>query len=605
MSIQSNFPNLKPSLLLDFANTKQLDNRVTFTRSTPAVYYDGKTTAMAEQNLVLQSQTFDVSPWTNAQISVTANATTAPDGTTTADKLVENNVNTTHAVYQSIGTTSGSCTFSVYAKADTRSWLNLTAYVAGARNTWFDLTNGVVGTVASGCTATITSVGNGWYRCSVTTTGGATTYFECWLANGNNVTTYAGDGTSGLFVWGAQLEQRSTATAYTPTTTQPITNYIPVLLTAGGNQPRFDCNPTTGESLGLLVEEQRTNSLLYSGAINSTNWLITQASADANTIVAPDGTLTGSKIYVGSGLTQGNAYATPTYTYGSANTGSVYFKAGEFGWGVLELRGTDNSQKSAWFNLLTGVVGTVASGVTATITPVGNGWYRCTVSAVLSSGASTTRYRMYPTNADNTYTTGNGFSGIYVWGAQLETGASFATSYIPTTSASATRTVDSAVMTGTNFSSWFNNGQGTFYAEQYITNVTAGSANNQAAASLYKDSNNFIATGQGVGDGGGTGQKSVAWVQNNNSTQFFAVTGNFITVGLTLKNAVAYETNNFAYSANTQTLITDSAGFVPSVTTLGIGFYPIASYYYANNPIRKIAYYPIRVTNAQLQALTS
>ena len=79
----------------------------------------------------------------------------------------------------------------------------------------------------------------------------------------------------------------------------------------------------------------------------------------------------------------------------------------------------------------------------------------------------------------------------------------------------------------------------------------------------------------------------------------------FITVGLTLKNAVAYETNNFAYSANTQTLITDTSGTVPAVNSLSIGFYLIGINYYANNPIRKIAFYPVRVTNAQLQALTA
>ena len=87
MSIQANFPNLKPTLLLDFANTKQLDNRVTFTRSTPAVYYDGKTTAMAEQNLILQSQTIGNAGWLLVNTALVSDAGVAPDGTTTADQL--------------------------------------------------------------------------------------------------------------------------------------------------------------------------------------------------------------------------------------------------------------------------------------------------------------------------------------------------------------------------------------------------------------------------------------------------------------------------------------------------------------------------------------
>ena len=235
MSIQSNFPAIKPSLLLDFANTKQLDSRVTFTRSTPAVYYDGKTTAMAEQNLTLQSQTFNVSPWAVSNTTITANATTAPDGTNTADKIVEDTADSAHAVYQLIGTTSGSCTFSVYAKADTRSWLNINTYVAGVRNNWFDLTNGVTGTIASGCTATITSVGNGWYRCTVTTTGGSPTYFELWIATANNITTYAGNGTSGLFVWGAQVEAGEFATSYIATTSASATRTADVAQMTGTN----------------------------------------------------------------------------------------------------------------------------------------------------------------------------------------------------------------------------------------------------------------------------------------------------------------------------------------------------------------------------------
>lgn len=551
MSIQSNFPNLQPSLLLDFANTKQLDNRVTFTRSTPAVYYDGKTTAMAEQNLVLQSQTFDVSPWTNAQISVTANATTAPDGTTTADKLVENNVNATHAVYQSIGTTSGSCTWSVYAKADTRSWLNLTAYVAGARNTWFDLTNGVVGTVASGCTATITSVGNGWYRCSVTTTGGATTYFECWLANGNNVTSYAGDGTSGLFVWGAQLEQRSTATAYTATTTQPITNYIPVLLTAGGNQPRFDCNPTTGESLGLLIEEQRTNALFYS-VYSGLNWTGYSSTLTANYTIAPDASQTACRIVGSPSFTTRIDSAVPLTT-STTYAASIWMKS--------------NTSSSYTIVLQIGD----ADVQTCLVTPQ---WQRFT-------GAGSPVQNNYSfvdlTSSSN--------CDISAWGAQLETGA-FATSYIKTSGSAATRAQDLAVMTGTNFSSWYSQGEGTMYGELSSALTTGfrlltfsdGTSNNQ----------NWIS-------------ENSAAIYRNADYQYYASGFN---LGNNGKIAMTYAPNDAQNAVNgTYGSVDGTVNLANNLTTALIG--ANASLDVGSLTIKKLAFYPQRLSQTNLQALTS
>jgi hypothetical protein len=87
MSISANFPNVRPSLLLDFANSQQLDSRITFSRSTTAPYYDGKTSVLAEQNLLLQSQQIGTSGWGLVNVTTTLNTTVAPDGTTTASTV--------------------------------------------------------------------------------------------------------------------------------------------------------------------------------------------------------------------------------------------------------------------------------------------------------------------------------------------------------------------------------------------------------------------------------------------------------------------------------------------------------------------------------------
>jgi hypothetical protein len=97
----TDYPTIRPSLLLDFANTKTLDPRITFTRASTGTYYDGKTVAKAEENLLLQSQTFDNASWVKDNATVTANSTTAPDGTTTAETFTPTVTNGFHHISQS------------------------------------------------------------------------------------------------------------------------------------------------------------------------------------------------------------------------------------------------------------------------------------------------------------------------------------------------------------------------------------------------------------------------------------------------------------------------------------------------------------------------
>ena len=245
MSLSNNFPTTRPSLTLDFANTNQLDPRITFTRSsiatvtnslgliqtvqanTPRFDYDPVTLAakgllIEEQrtNLLTYSEQFDNAAWTKGDATVTANATTAPDGTTTADKLVENTANAAHFVNQSAGTVGVSETRTIYAKAAERTWLYLG--IGAGSTAYFDLVNGVTGNVV-GATASISAVGNGWYRCSLNATRATNSNNVTATASANGTITYTGDGTSGIFIWGAQLEAGSFATSYIPTVASQVT----------------------------------------------------------------------------------------------------------------------------------------------------------------------------------------------------------------------------------------------------------------------------------------------------------------------------------------------------------------------------------------------
>jgi hypothetical protein len=177
-------------------------------------------------NLVLQSSAFDDAAWSaNLNATVTANATTAPDGAITADKIVEDTNNSQHFIGQTPTSVSGVAhTISVYAKAAERSFLFLFEDSAGGRNAYFNLSNGTIGTVGGSATASITSVGNGWYRCSVTyTASGTLVRMRCAPATANGTASYTGNGTSGIFVWGAQIEVGAYATSLIPTTTAAVT----------------------------------------------------------------------------------------------------------------------------------------------------------------------------------------------------------------------------------------------------------------------------------------------------------------------------------------------------------------------------------------------
>lgn len=582
MSIASLYPSINPSLLLDFANVKRLDPRITFTRTTTATYYDGVTTAKAEENLLTNSAAF--TPFTTTGSSLTANSTTAPDGTSTAYTLTEDTANSTHRLNWGSPPSGSAGALSVYAKANSAGrYLYISTYTTAARIAIFDLSGaGTVTQSNASSTATITSVGNGWYRCSVSVNE-TVTYLEFGLSNattGSTTTapTYTGNGSS-MYIWGPQFELRNAVTAYTATTTQAITNYIPVLQTAAAGQARFDHNPTTGESLGLLIEEARTNKCLRSEEFGTSPWATGNASITPNTIVAPDGNLTGDKFVEDAVASTDHAVVQSVTVTAGANTFSVYVKAA--GRTKFQLREGSNGA-TADYDLAS-----PSSGMT----DVGNGWYRCVLTATPASTTFIAQIYLKDNSGNKVYI-GNGFSGLYLWGAQLEAG-SFPTSYIATTSASVTRNADAASMTGTNFSSWFNNGEGTVYADY---DVIGSSGNNQRIYSITDS----------AGDGY-YGVKLGSTIYNQ-AYQFGAaqasLTATNTSLNTSIKNIFGVKTNDFAACTNAASPLTDTTGLVAAPTTMYIG-----TRSYLDNQlgghIRKLAYYPVRCTNAQLQALTA
>jgi hypothetical protein len=195
----------------------------------------------AATNLVLRSEEFDNASWSKLNTSVTANASVAPDGNTTADKLIEDSSTSSHIAFQNITIVSGTIyTASVFAKS-TERFLQLSfslSIFGGDAFANFDVQNGVLGTVASAASAKIEQLSSGWYRCTITATataagsGGFSTNL-IQAANSPRSQSYLGDGTSGIFLWGAQLETGSVATSYIPTVAATATRNADVISKTG------------------------------------------------------------------------------------------------------------------------------------------------------------------------------------------------------------------------------------------------------------------------------------------------------------------------------------------------------------------------------------
>jgi len=381
-----------------------LDSRITFSRTSNATLIgsDGQL-QYAPHNLLTYSEQFDNAVWTKAQSTITSNSVTAPDGTTTADKLVEDATNSQHVLFRStsisLNTTHAA---SGYFKAGERTRINfrlLNGTFNSGANVTFDLSAGttpfssLIGT-ATNLLFSITPVGDGWYRCSVSCVVDATSTAGVWaayLVNTGNNDTYTGDGTSGIYVWGSQLN-------------------------VDALQPYYS---TTVKNLQG-----------YSQEFDDAAWTKSNSTVTANVTAAPDGSLTADKLSEDT-ATIGH-YLGPATTIvgvlGQVSTFSCYAKAAERTFLQLIFTGVapGSGNYIAGFDLSAGSAGTPSSGATSSIVNLGNGWFRCSMTATVQTAANIGRQIRISQNSSSTPSsyTGDGTSGIYIWGAQFSDSAS-------------------------------------------------------------------------------------------------------------------------------------------------------------------------------------
>ena len=573
----------RPTLDLNFASNGSLVDSVTgktlvdFTRASGGTYVDGDgLIKTAVTNLLLRSEEFDNTFWTPTNGTVSANQASSPTGAVIADKLIANNAASGAQVFSTTTLlASTTYTFSCYAKAAEWSWLRLTS--RGPENSdigaYFNLATGAVGVTDSNVTATIQDVSGGWYRCVVTRTtgtGAAAGRQRIYATNADNALS-TGDGTSGIYIWGAQLEQSSTVGEYIPTTSTI------------NSATRFHHDPTTGESLGLLVEESRTNLLQYSQDFSNSYWSkLSGLTVTANQSLAPDGSQTGF-LFTADPSTGGYLERSISVTSGTTYTYSVYLKRGNVATTLILLSGAtfnnNGGNPVGTFNLDTATA-TFSNGSSGSITPVGNNWYRCVITATAT--ATESRGQQFVRMSANGAT-------VYVWGAQLEAG-SFPTSYIPTTSSTVTRAADVAVISGSNFSSWYRQDEGTVFVNQ-----TSLSTVPQDFATVCQFNDTTTTNVLHIRKRSGFSQ----WAVGGESNLFMTRTINQPSV-----LSVAYKTDNTAFAAEGDLTSDSTCTIDPNKVEVLIGN-GVTSDSYLNGIIRRITYWPQRLPNETLQTITN
>ena len=372
-----------------------------------------------------------------------------------------------------------------------------------------------------------------------------------------------------------------------------------ILQTAPVNVARFDHNPTTGESLGLLVEEPRTNSIRNNTMVGAvagtpgtipTNWSDVPTSNGLNRQI------------VGIGTQNGITYIDIRYS-GTATAAASITIQPELGSVTVAATG-QSWTASSWLAL----VGGSTSGLTVVQRITGRtaaGGFLEFTSTSVSLSSTLTRYVASITMANaltlrvssdidiNTKAAGAAIDiTLRIGLPQLEQGA-FATSPILTTTAAATRSADVASITGTAFSSWYNQTEGSFFSQSSVTNPAAYTGRVYTA---------------GVGtDNISTFRQSdfqpVLRTRVSNIDQALFGLGATWTDSLPRQLGQAYRVNDFAGALNGGSVSVDTSGSLPNISVLSIGNQDSASFF--NGHIRRLTYWRQRLPNSTLQTLTS
>jgi len=523
-------------------------------------------------NLAQYSQDFSNAAWVLINGTITANNTTAPDGTLTADKFTLDAGTNTKLIYQLVSL-NGTYSLSWFMKKGTHRYTQFLIGNDSDPYANFDLQDGVLGSYAN-CTPQIEDYGDGWYRCTMSFTSGIGAAIDIFAIDSASAARAAATSSTGdFYVWGAQLVEGSTAKDYQKTETRL-------------NIPRLDYSNGTCPS--LLVEPQRTNIYTWSSSFDNAAWSKTDASIIASAIISPDGLVNASKL---NDNTNNAQHGILRFIVGLASPTTISFFVKEAEYSRCCIENYSDGGRVV-FNISTmSVVSTSSNFTNATVEEYANGFIRVSATTVGTSGNKAFGLGLINNSGQNSFV-GTGTSGIYVYGAQAEAGA-YPTSYIPTTSASVTRNAD--VISKTGISSLIGQTEGTFFVDVFKPNqaslfifMIANSVGANAYMNsifLYQVGNNIFVCESYIG-----------------GVQQFAFSTSTLSNGRH-KLAIAYKQNDFAFYIDGQLIGTDTSGNIPTMSAFEINGADVSNM--SNVNVNATALWKTRLTNTQLAQLTT
>ena len=544
-------------------NKKFYAEDFTFSRSTTGTYTDsdGYIQEMP-YNLFEYSEDFSQNFWLQTYNGIIpTSTTTAPNGTKTAQKYSETTTpyNLIRPQTNILGT---DYTLSIYVKnVDADNFYVRT----NSGFSYYNFSNGTT----SNTNLTATDVGNGWIL--LVTNSPNATWKQFGIGESESDSTEANNS---VYVWGAQLVKGTSAKTYFPTTTRL-------------NMPRVDyLNNSNGS---LILEPQRTNLVTHSSDFSG-GWALDDATKVSNSTASPDGTVNAITLI---GNTNASRHHISKVAAGSVTASlSVFAKAKELRY--LQIASANITSQYVNFDVSDGTIGTVGSSFTdAKIEDYGNGWYRCSVT-------STNQYNsMYISLVSSltsswleSWTMSNNTDGLYLYGAQVEQG-DYATSYIPTSGSTVTRTADVCDNAGT--SATFNDAEGVLFAE---------------IAALANDGTNRTIS---ISDGTNTNQIVLRFSSTANQITAYITDGGVITAELThtLTNALNYNKIGLKYKLNDVGLwvngtevATDTSATMPSgFDELKFSRADGANDFYGK--CKQLMVFDEALSDSELQALTS
>lgn len=556
-------------------------------------------------NLVLRSEEFDNGSWGKTNATVTANSTTSPNGTLTAD-TVANNAGVTGVMFQQVTVPNNSDTYnaSIFVKKESGFLVFIIRYLNGTTPVGcaihFNKLTGVFSNISASFGFSGTPI-----NIKVDNYGD---YFRFSYALANNssgnvllrqeIQPHRGTSLGNLsqvdgnaILWGAQIELGNTATEYIPTTSSIRTRFAGITQNgaSASNIPALDY--TNASCPSILVEPQRTNLLLRSEEFDNAYWIKTRGSIIANATIAPDGSPNADKFTETTFINNSSGIERQiNVTNGLSYSSSAFFKKGNVKYASVSYFIVGGNQGRIIVDLDTKELTFSSNVLSYKIEQFDNDYIRISITIIANATASCFFAYLHTKISNNINYNGDGTGFTYLWGAQLEAGSN-ATSYIPTVASAVTRNAD--VISKTGISSLIGQTEGVLYFE--------GSSSDNGAALIYVNRN--LQNSLWLVRNETTNTINGRIYHNSNVIQF--TTSN--AVNSVFKVALAYKSGDSTMYVNGIQIGTNTniLSFSAALTTLENS---LTSAFIVGNQqvnINKVSVFPTRLSNAQLAQLTT